>query len=100
MTYFANPFSSNPTFRQKRNELLAGLRERGWEITTYSRGRGLKVPYATSPDGVVRFWFKSQAIYYTVAESHDFKLARSISMDMRGETVESLLADAERLRRY
>ncbi len=103
MTYFANPFSSNPTFRQKRDELLAGLRAAGWDVTTYSRGRSLKVPYATSREGDVRFWFKPQAIYYTVVYppfAHDFKQARSVSIDMRTETVESLLADVERVRRY
>ncbi len=103
MTYFANPFRDNPTFRQKRDELLAGLRAAGWDVTTFSRGRTLKIPYATSPDGEVRFWFKPQAIYYTVVFPpvlHDFKRARSISIDMRTETVESLLADAERVARY
>lgn len=98
----ARDFTENPTFRQTRDALLSGLRERGWDVTTYSRGRSLKVPYATSPDGVVRFWFKPQAIYYTVVDppfSHDFKAARSVSIDMRAETVESLLADAARLAR-
>lgn len=49
------------TYDQARKGIIEAFRARGWAVSTLT----LKVPYVTSPNGLVRFWFKTQAIYYT-----------------------------------
>lgn len=74
------------TFAEAREEIYKVLKARGWEVTLYSRGKYLKVPYATSPDGLTRYWFKTQAVYVTEISPHgrhDFKEARSAHVDIR-----------------
>lgn len=75
-----------PTFKQKREELLRGLEECGFQVKA-----SLKVPHATSPDGQLRYWFKPQAIYYSIGEPHDFGRARSWTDDMRETSVGELI---------
>lgn len=88
-----NPFSNpkKPTFAQKRAELLQGLEEEGFQVSTRDSRtfKPLKIPHATSRDGRVRFWFKPQAIYYTVGQ-HRFNDARSWTEDMRTVTAKEL----------
>ena len=72
-----------PTFAKARANLQAALRAAGWALSPSlnPQGRPYKVPYADSPSGRVRVWFKPQALYYsrgtTLAE------ARSFSSDIR-----------------
>jgi len=80
------------TFAQARSEILDRLQSSGWALK-----RNLKVPHATSPDGDLRLWFKTQAVYATCDRSrssfgnqHKFTNARSItgeSIDIRDEDV-------------
>lgn len=77
----------NPTYAVKRSELLAGLHAEGWDVHVHdARFRDLKVPYATSPQGDVRYWFKPQAIYASYEPAHgrhDLGNARSVYADMK-----------------
>ena len=72
------------TFAQARLALQTALKAEGWTLSpTYNpQGRPYKVPYATSPSGVVRLWFKPQAVYGAI-KSTDLGEARSIAIDMR-----------------
>ena len=69
------------TFAEARRDLLDDFSRIGWSVK-----KDLKVPHATSPDGKVRFWFKPQAVYYSVVYDervgrHDFGNARTLSYD-------------------
>lgn len=87
------------TFLQARGEISRLLHERGWQLSP-----ALKVPYATSPSGRLRLWFKAQAVYFTEASHggrgghHEFKNARTLSydLDIRKITPEQFLAAVER----
>jgi hypothetical protein len=46
------------TFAETRVMLLDTLRHEGWLVIDNP-----KVPYATSPDGTTRLWFKAQSLY-------------------------------------
>lgn len=81
-----HPNPRKPTFKQKREELLRGLEAHGFRVK-----EPLKVPHATSPDGQLRFWFKPQAIYYSIGQPHEFNRARSWTDDMRETSVEELV---------
>lgn len=69
-----------PTFQQAREGIYEVLRKRGWNMDTH-----LKVPHATSPNGLFRLWFKPQALHYTVV-GHGFRHtagdARTLAMDL------------------
>jgi hypothetical protein len=65
------------TFPEARAEMLDGLAKKGWKV----KGE-LKIPHATSPDGDVRLWFKTQAVYFSLGKGHDFKNARTLSYDL------------------
>jgi len=69
---------SQKTFAKAREELIAHLRATGWAISG-----PLKVPHATSPDGVTRLWFKPQAVYFSTGNSHTLGDARSLWVDIR-----------------
>lgn len=81
------------TFAEAKKTLLEDFARAGWQVKA-----GLKVPHATSPDGVVRFWFKPQAIHYSVvmgrAGSHELQHARTLSydQDMRKMTIDDIIA--------
>lgn len=87
----ARKFLAKKTFQAARDEILAHLKSKGWKIK-----EGLKIPYATSPDGDFRLWFKTQAVYYTSGNDHSFKGARSIHTDIRDMTPEKFLTYAQR----
>jgi hypothetical protein len=79
-----------PTFNQARTQLQAALKAAGWTLCpAYTpQGRPYKVPYADSPTGRVRVWFKPQAVWYTVLDSagserHTLEDAHSFESDMR-----------------
>jgi len=100
-----NPFGrlpnpKQPTFAQKKAELLQGLSSQGFQVVTadYRTGKLLKVPYATGLSGRFRYWFKPQAIYYTIAPAgkHQLKNARSWTEDMRKSTADGLVLGATR----
>ena len=66
------------TYAQAQSAIQGHLKDMGWELSK----PGLKVPYATSPDGKYRLWFKSQAIYASGGkEVRDFGSARSVESD-------------------
>jgi len=71
------------TFEAARTRLLDHLESKGWKLSS----RSLKIPYATSPNGEDRLWFKTRAVYKTHSRGgsrgygHEFKDARSISYD-------------------
>jgi hypothetical protein len=73
------------TFKQATTDLLAALTGMGWTVKA-----GLKIPHATSPDGLTRLWFKPQAVY--AGRGSDFGAARSITSDLRTVTAEWLAA--------
>jgi len=72
------------TFDQAKADILDQLEKAGWVV----KGRGplvaggLKVPYATRRDGLLRLWFKKQVVYFTkipdLQTKHVFKNARAI----------------------
>lgn len=66
------------TFQQSREAILDFLEHEGWKLSSKS----LKIPYATSPDGTLRLWFKAQAVYVTQGLDHEFKEARTLSYDL------------------
>ncbi len=66
---------AQPTYKQVHAAIMGALLARGWSVNTT-----LKVPYATSPNGLYRLWFKAQAIYSTAINPsgrHTFGDARS-----------------------
>lgn len=75
------------TYKAARNRLLVDLVMKGWKAVP-----GLKVPHATSPDGGFRFWFKPQAVWFSAGNHHTLGDARSIHEDIRGLSVDQLLA--------
>ena len=83
------------TYKAARIRLMKELGDAGWTLSPLT----LKVPHATSPHGDVRFWFKPQAIWYSVGRYPDLSSARSTFMDMRRLDAQILIGDAERLRR-
>lgn len=76
------------TFLQARAEIAETLRAHGWSLSP-----ALKVPYATSPSGALRLWFKPQAVYFTEGNYHTLNGARTISyeLDIRKMTGESFV---------
>lgn len=86
-----------PTFLKAREALIVELKKRGWAYTYWGAQGKLKVPYATSKDGRLRLWFKSQAVLYTQTngsswDKHTFKDARSLHIDIRAMTPEEVVA--------
>ena len=75
---------------------IDGLRAKGWDVHA-----DLKVPWAQSPEGATRLWFKSQAVYMNDlgTEPRDFANTHSLSSDMREyKSVDDLLASVKRMR--
>jgi len=82
-----------PTYLEARAELFKYLEDKGWKVNST-----LKIPHATSPDGDVRMWFKTQAVWVSYGDAHgrhDFKNARSIHGDIRRMKPEEVIADAK-----
>lgn len=69
-------------FAAAKNDILSKLSENGWTLSPLN----LKIVYATSPDGTLRLWFKTQAVYFTKLgldnKSHKFKDGRTISYEL------------------
>lgn len=77
------------TYEAARKGILSVLRSRGW-----SDNVNLKTPYATSPNGLLRLWFRPQAVHYTkivrggrdagsgLPQSHNSGDARTVSYDL------------------
>ena len=83
---------SKLTFKEAREVVLGFLKKRGWKVA-----ENLSVPHATSPDGKVRLWFKSQAVYAVHQDSVkeegadplQFKDSHSMTSDVRDDTDET-----------
>lgn len=77
------------TFAAARERLMSTLRQRGWTVTTSNLGKTLKMPYATSPNGRLRLWFKPQAVHYTMSDDgrHDRSTMHTVAygLDIRDE---------------
>jgi len=76
-----------PTFQAAQAAIMALLEKERWKVT-----RGLKIPYATSPSGELRLWFKAQAVYFTEVPDprvarHEFGAARTLSYDLDIRTI-------------
>lgn len=83
--------AKRPTFKAAKEALMRYLSKQGWTIKT-----GLKVPYATHPDGDLRLWFKKQAIYYSLGNMHSMKGAHSTHVDVRGMSPAEFVKDVEK----
>lgn len=72
--YDEGDLEKNPsTYAEARANLINYLQNKEWTIS-----KPLKIPYATSPNGRIRLWFKPQAIWYTLGKYHEFSSARSL----------------------
>lgn len=69
---------ASKTFAQARAEVLDALERAGWSLSP----RSLKTPYATSPSGEIRLWFKSQAVYVSRGNHHSLGNAHTYSYDL------------------
>ena len=70
------PKKKLPSFKKVHQDIKDALTKKGWKLSG-----PLKVPYATSPDGEMRLWFKPQAIYFTVGNRHNLNGARTMTYD-------------------
>lgn len=84
------------TYAHARTRLLSELRDLEWESTTYSRGKILKVPYATMPDKHTRVWFLPQAVHLGSVMGGQNN-ARSMNVDIRELPVAVFAEVARRL---
>lgn len=75
------------TYKASHLRLLKELKDKSWTVKD-----NLKIPYASN--GKYRLWFKKEAIYFGCSSS--INDARSMFVDSRGMTVETLIARAER----
>jgi hypothetical protein len=94
------PKVKKKTFAQARADIFQALRDARWDMGRPS----LKIPYATSPNGYLRLWFKKQAVYADTDESYrgrgfSFKAAETLSysLDIRKMTGEEFLQYVYRL---
>ena len=78
------------TYNEAEKRLLSELAALGWTVKA-----GLKIPHATSPNGKLRVWFKTNATYLS-NDTHTFANARSLWCDRRDLPVANLIADCER----
>jgi hypothetical protein len=73
---------AHETYVAARARLIDELGRLGWATRP-----GLKVPWAESPDGRAKLWFKAQAVYQG---------AHTLGIDIRGMSVQTLLAAVQR----
>lgn len=59
---YAGTTAKSETYAAAKERLLTGLESLGWKVVRTHACRALKVPHATSPDGV-RLDFHAQAIH-------------------------------------
>lgn len=83
------------TFKAAREELLDYLEKQHWQVKRRQGLKPLKIMHATSPDGDVKLWFKSQAVYYSWGRG-SFKDARSLHIDIRRANPSEVVKAAER----
>jgi hypothetical protein len=85
------------TYKQAQDEILDALGKAGWRVVGQ-----LKVPHATSPDGGFRFWFKAQAIYFSMTDRNypSWKLGDARSMWAKDYRFEDPLKFAKGLEAY
>lgn len=69
-------FGAGKTYVQAKQDIMNYLQSSGWGVKA-----NLKVPYATSPDGYTRIWFKPQGVWFTLGKHHDYKDARTVTYD-------------------
>ena len=77
------------TFQEAKRDVIALLKSRGWSVRD-----GLKVPHATSPDGAVRLWFKTQAVHRSHGNA-SLGDARSVGYDIRFMPPEEFVTKVE-----
>jgi hypothetical protein len=77
------------TFQEAKRDVIALLKSRGWSVRD-----GLKVPHATSPDGAVRLWFKTQAVHHSHGNA-SLGDARSVGYDIRFMPPEEFVTKVE-----
>jgi len=77
--------AKKPTFKEAQQHVFEFLKKRGWKVADT-----LSVPHATSPDGKVRLWFKTQSVYAVHKERAEegsnplqFKDSHSMTSDLR-----------------
>lgn len=78
------------TYKQAKFLHIEQLCNMGWTISDMQ----LKVPYATSPCGHYRLWYKPQAVHYTTGVGHAFKDARAVmqfGLDIRITPVDKII---------
>jgi len=87
--------SAGKTYAEAKTAVMDYLKSKGWKLSDPK----LKVPHATSPDGKIRFWFKTQAVYFTSGGSpHNLNGARTVSYDtneIKKMTPQQYVEDAE-----
>ena len=69
------------TYVQAQRDILQNLSSNGWQVSP-----ALKIPHATSPNGMLRLWFKPQAVWFTKGNKHNFKDARTVSYSLDTRT--------------
>lgn len=82
------------TYAEAQAGVLDYLKSKHWKLSSSD----LKVPYATSPDGEVRLWFKKQAVYFSYGNVHNLNGARTVSYDtneIKKKTPQQWVEDAE-----
>ena len=86
------------TFKASRAAVLDYLKKQHWDLVLMNRSmKPMKVPHATSPDGRIRLWFKTQAVYVTEAPKghHELGDARSSWVDIRSMSPAEFIKDIE-----
>jgi len=79
------------TFKAAQAKLLDHLEENGWRVN-----RDLKVPWAETPEGKYRLWFKAQAIWIgSGGKGSKLSDARSTWIDPREVTPESFMKEVK-----
>lgn len=69
------------TYPVAKERLLTELAAMGWSVARTYAGRALKVPHATSPDGI-RFDFTAQAIHLHGGTSTFLDMRESVGADL------------------
>lgn len=90
------------TYAQAKKAVWDELEYGGWRVALRANsGRPLQVPYATTPDGRLRLWFKPQAVWVSYDRDglHMIKHARSLTpVDIRKIDPDLFRAHMERFR--
>lgn len=80
--------AAKKTFTAVRSSLLDRLKEEKWNVRV-----GIATPWAESPDGTFRLWFKPQAVYYSHGDGvKNIGTAHSMHIDIRDTTPDVFMA--------